>query len=140
MEEKKLTEIIDGVEKEYHMEKRQLINVKIGVRPGFILRKVGEAFMVMPTGPRMKEYKGMITLNETGAVLFKASQQPNPTVRSLMDALKAEYGVEDEEAETAVRSFVQQCARAGLFEMETKEIEVKVFGDQNEEQADGPQE
>ena len=53
--------------------------VRVGVRKGYILRKVGEAYMVMPTGPRMKEYRGMITLNETGAFLFKESQKPEPT-------------------------------------------------------------
>ena len=94
------------------------VTVKIGVRPGFILRKVGEAYMVMPTGPRMKEYKGMITLNETGAVLFKASQQPNATRQSLIDALIKEYGVDEKEAGEAVYSFVQQCAQTGIFECE----------------------
>ncbi len=113
--------------KEYHIETHKFIRVKIGVKPGFILRKVGEAYMVMPTGPRMKEYKGMITLNETGADLFKASQAENPSKRSLMDALIAKYGVDEKEAEEAVDSFVQQCARAGLFEMESNETQIRVY-------------
>ncbi len=116
---------------EYHIETRRFIRVKIGVKSGFILRKVGEAFMVMPTGPRMKEYKGMITLNETGADLFKASQAENPTKRSLMDALIEKYGVDEKEAEEAVDSFVQQCARAGIFEMESQETNIKVYNKDN---------
>lgn len=103
-------------------EMARLITVKIGVKPGYVLRKVGEAYMVMPTGPRMKDYKGMITLNETGAVLFKASQQPNPDFDTLMQALRDEYGVEDDEARVAVNSFVRQCANAGLFEVEIQEV------------------
>ncbi len=94
-------------------------NIKIGVKPGYVLRKVGQAFMVMPTGPRMKEYQGIITLNETGAFLFKESQKPGATRQGLIDACKAEYGASDEEADRAVDSFVMQCAECGLFEYET---------------------
>lgn len=92
------------------------VTIKIGVRPGFMLRQVGKAFMVMPTGPRMKEYEGVITLNETGAFLFRESQKEEPTKQKLMDACKAEYGATDEEAKQAVESFVMQCAQCGIFE------------------------
>ncbi len=100
-----------------------LRNVLIGVKPGYVLRKVGQAYMVMPTGPRMKEYKGMITLNETGAFLFKEAQKPESTQRKLKDACIAEYGATEEEAEKAVESFIQQCVQCGLFEFETKIID-----------------
>lgn len=97
-----------------------LRTVIIGVKPGYILRKVGQAYMVMPTGPRMKEYQGMITLNETGAFLFKESQKPEPTKQKLIDACIAEYGATEEEAQKAVDAFVLQCADCGLFEFENK--------------------
>lgn len=92
------------------------LSIDIGVKPGFMLRKVGKAYMVMPTGPRMKDYEGMITLNETGAFLFKESQKPEPTREKLIEACKAEYGAEDEEAAKAVDAFVLQCANCGIFE------------------------
>ncbi len=97
--------------------------VEIGVVPGYMLRKVGQAYMVMPTGPRMKDYQGMITLNETGAFLFKESQKENPTKETLIEACKAEYGATDEEALQAVDSFVMQCAECGLFKQVTKYFE-----------------
>ncbi len=103
----------------------QMHSVKLGVKPGYILRKVGQAYMVMPTGPRMKDYKGMITLNETGAFLFKQSQRENVTKPDLIEACKTEYGADDEEAEKAVDAFVQQCAQCGLFELESKIIDLK---------------
>lgn len=99
----------------------QLINIKI--KPGFVLRKVGQAFMVMPTGPRMKEYQGMITLNETGAFLFKEAQKENPTKRKLMDACIAEYQATEEEALEAVDAFILQCAQCGLMGADIKVID-----------------
>ena len=105
MEEKKNTILVDGVEKTFHIEKRNLINVKIGVRPGFILRKVGDAFMVMPTGPRMKEYKGMITLNETGKFLWERLAVGAEEAELVKDLL-AEYDVTEEVAAKSVAAFV----------------------------------
>lgn len=97
-----------------------LRTIKIGVKPGYVLRKVGQAYMVMPTGPRMKDYKGMITLNETGAFLYKESEKEEPTRDKLIEACIAEYGATQEEAEQAVDSFVKQCAQCGLFEYEKR--------------------
>ncbi|HIQ63520.1 MAG: PqqD family protein [Christensenellales bacterium] len=99
--------------------------VIIGVKPGYILRKIGEAYMVMPTGPRMKEYQGMITLNETGAFLFQESQKPNPTVHSLQQACREKYGATEEEAKQAVDAFVRQCGQCGLFEVETVTVDTQ---------------
>jgi len=90
--------------------------VSIGVRPGFMLRKVGQAYMVMPTGPRMKEYEGMITLNETGAFLFKESQKPDVSKEKLIAACISEYDASEEEAERAVDMFIMQCGSCGIFE------------------------
>lgn len=95
--------------------------IKPVIREGFMLRKVGQAFMVMPTGPRMKEYQGMITLNETGAFLFKQAQpKEEPTHAKLVKACIEAYGATQEEAVAAVDAFLMQCADCGLMESELK--------------------
>ena len=99
---------------------------------GYILRKVGEAYMVMPTGPRMKEYRGMITLNETGAFLFKESQKPEPTREKLIQAAMEEYKVGEEEAAENVDSFIQQCADCHLFSQ--YDINLVIYNDAPEEE------
>ncbi|MCL1795857.1 MAG: PqqD family protein [Clostridia bacterium] len=109
--------------------------VRIGVRPGFMLRKVGQAYMVMPTGPRMKEYEGMITLNETGAFLFKESQKPDVSKEKLIAACIEEYGATEEEAKQSVDMFVLQCGQCGLFE--TRKVTVRVKA-KNEGASDEP--
>ena len=81
--------------------------------------------MVMPTGPRMKEYQGMITLNETGAFLFKEAQKKDPTEQKLIDACITEYDATPEEAAKATRAFLTQCAQCGLMETETKFIDTR---------------
>lgn len=93
-------------------------HVKMELKSGYVLRKVGQAYMVMPTGPRMKEYEGMITLNETGAFLYKEMGKPEPSEEKLVEASMAEYGASREEAEKAVEMFIAQCAECGLLEFE----------------------
>lgn len=83
-------------------------------RTGFVTRKVGDAYMVVPTGTRMKEYKGMITVNETGAFLFDQVKERR-SAQELVDALKKEYEIDDETAFEAVSAFVDQCSFANLL-------------------------
>lgn len=111
VDDEKLNAIPEGMEQTF-----SFINVIVGVKEGYILRKVGQAFMVMPTGARMKEYRGMITLNETGAFLFKEAQKPEPSREKLIAAAMEEYKVPEMEAAENVDSFIQQCAECNLFD------------------------
>lgn len=101
---------------------QRFVNVKLN--DGYVLRKVGQAFMVMPTGARMKDYQGMITLNETGAFLFKEAEKEGSNKEKLIEACMAEYSVPEEEAKEAVDSFVEQCAECGLMPYEDVFINV----------------
>lgn len=89
-------------------------------KQGFVVRKVGDARMVIPTGPRMKEYKGVITINESGAFLFDLVKEPK-TLRQAMDALIAEYGIDENTAYDAVAAFAHQCNEANLLVVEEVE-------------------
>lgn len=89
-------------------------------KPGFVVRKVGEAFMVVPVGPRMKDYKGVITINKTGAFIFELMKEEKP-FNVLVKAVMDEYEIEEETAKTAVTAFIYQCQDGGLLESQTVE-------------------
>lgn len=104
-------------------ERNRLIIVRspiMEIKSGYVLRQVGQAYMIMPTGPRMKDYEGMITLNETGAFLFKEMQKPDPTIEKLEAACISEYGATPEEAGQAVTAFLNQCVGCGLMDYTEK--------------------
>ena len=42
------------------------------LKDGFVLRKVGPMYMAVPFGTRASELKGMVSLSETGYLLWKA--------------------------------------------------------------------
>ena len=75
------------------------------IKEGFILRDVAGDSIVMP-GSDMN-LNAMITLNETGAFLWKLLESET-TEEELIAAIIKEYGVEQEIAATAVKNFVEK--------------------------------
>ncbi len=43
----------------------------IKAKKGFLLRRLGEEYMVVPVGEASKNFNGMIRMNETGAFYWK---------------------------------------------------------------------
>lgn len=44
-------------------------------KKGYILRRLGREYMVVPVGEASKEFNGMIRMNETGAFYWKELEQ-----------------------------------------------------------------
>ena len=86
------------------------------IRDGFILRKVSEAYVVIATGEAAASFNGMITLNETGALLWEKLVEGCDGKKVLVDALLAEYDVSEELAAKDVDAFVAKVEAAGILE------------------------
>ena len=59
------------------------------IKSGFILRDVGGKSFVVAVGDRSREFKGMITLNETGKIIWKTLEKES-TVDDVVNALMSE--------------------------------------------------
>ncbi len=88
----------------------------IKLKDGFVLRKVGPMYMAVPFGPRAAEIKGMISLSETGYVLWKAMESGADTVEELVKTLCAEYDVGEEQAATDIQAFLNDLREQGALE------------------------
>lgn len=84
------------------------------IKEGFLLREVAGQTVVIPTGTTM-ELNAMITLNETGAFLWKAMQEET-TEDALVQALLKEYDVDEATAKDAVKAFVAKLNENGIAE------------------------
>ncbi len=74
------------------------------VKKDFLIREVAGQHVVIPTGDM--DLNAMITLNETGAFLWKLLE--NETDEAvLVAALLAEYDVDEATAQKAVAAFIQ---------------------------------
>ena len=85
------------------------------IKTGFVLRCVGGENVVVPVGEMSKVFRGMITLNETGAFLwnfFSLERSENEAV----EALLKEYDVDKEMAVKDVARFVKVLSENDFFE------------------------
>lgn len=85
------------------------------IKDGFILRSVSDAYVVVPLGEAAKTFNGMITLNETGAFLWKKLSESDVDEKSLVDSLLNEYDVSRELAQKDVSAFVARLRDAQLL-------------------------
>ena len=74
------------------------------IKNDFILREVAGETVVIPTGEAL-DLNMMITLNETGAFLWKQLEQET-TEDAVVASLLAEYDVDEAAARTHVAAFV----------------------------------
>ena len=84
------------------------------IKEGFLLRQVAGETVVIPTGETM-DLNMMITLNETGTVLWEKMQEET-TEEALTAALLAEYDVDEKTAAEAVSGFVAKLNENGITE------------------------
>lgn len=85
------------------------------LKDGFIMRTVAGSNVVIPTGKRAVDLNGMITLNDTGAFIWKqleAGADADGIVTAILDA----YDVEEARARSCVESFLRQLDEAGCLE------------------------
>ena len=75
------------------------------IKEGFILRKVAGDTIAMPGGDM--DLNAMITLNETGAFLWKLLENET-TEEELSAAIMKQYAVDEATAKNAVHNFVEK--------------------------------
>lgn len=83
------------------------------IKDGFILREVAGSYLVVAVGNAVKEFGGIVNLNETGAFLWRLLEKSS-TEPEMVDALLNEYEVDRETAEKDVRAFVEKLTEAKL--------------------------
>lgn len=83
------------------------------IKDGFILREVAGNYIVVAVGDAVKNFNGVINLNETGAFLWKILEKGGDK-ESLTAALLGEYDVQEEIAKADVEAFIEKLTEAGL--------------------------
>lgn len=99
------------MEHEKLFEKRKFMKVK----EGFVLRTIAGSNIVVPVGAAAVDFNGMITLNDSGAFLWKELEKGGD-VESLTAALLRDYEVDEETARTCSADFIRKLEEAGCLE------------------------
>lgn len=85
------------------------------IREGFVLRQVADATIVVPSGTASLDFNGMITLNETGAFLWKLLESDTDE-EAMVSAMLKEYDVDEKTAKAGISKFVARLENEGLLE------------------------
>lgn len=75
------------------------------ITEGFILREVANNFVVVPVGKTSLNFNGMVTLNATGAFLWRTLEN-DITEEDLIRVLTKKYDVSIDVASKDVREFL----------------------------------
>ena len=76
------------------------------IKKGFVIRVVGGECIAVPVGELSKNFHGMITLNETAKFMWDFFQEDH-TAEEALQAVCAEYEVEEDVAKADVMQFIQ---------------------------------
>lgn len=82
----------------------------------FALRQIAGNYIVVPFGENAVSFKAMITLNETGAFLWK-QLEGEIIQEELLLALVAEYDIDSKTAKKDIEEFIQKLESANILEV-----------------------
>ncbi|MCR4614579.1 MAG: PqqD family protein [Clostridiales bacterium] len=85
------------------------------IRDDFKLRKVCDSTVVVAVGKASLDLNGMISLNETGELLWKLLEK-GAEENDLVSALIKEYNVDEETARQDVKAFVESLEGKKILE------------------------
>ena len=80
-----------------------------------MLREVAGSYIVVAVGNAVKEFNGMINLNETGALMWRVLEKGGDE-QDILTALLNEYEVDEQTAKEDIKEFVNNLAKAGLLQ------------------------
>ena len=85
------------------------------IKEGFMLREVAGSWIVVPLGQRVIEFNGLMTLSESGALLWKKMEK-GAEVDDLIQLVLSEYDIDEVTARADVEEMVSAIQKKGLIE------------------------
>ena len=80
----------------------------------FVLRELADKNVLIPFGKKALNFNGVITINDTAKFLWEKSED-EIIPEKLAEALVAEFGIDNDTANEAVKVFIEQLKEAGCI-------------------------
>lgn len=85
------------------------------LKNGFMSREVAGQWVVVPLGERVVEFNGIMTLSESGALLWRALEK-DVSEEELVQSVLNEYNIDEKTAKIDVQEFILTLREKGLIE------------------------
>ena len=86
------------------------------IKNGFMLRQVAGSYIVIAIGAEAVDFNGMVSINETGAFLWKILEK-GADKEDLLAALMQEYDVDEDSAKKDITEFLQKLYDGKLLDI-----------------------
>lgn len=84
------------------------------IKDGFVLKEIAGVNVVVPIASQMVSFKAIISLNESGAFLWKKLESEK-TEEELLKAFLSEYDIDETTALTDIAEFLSNMKKADLL-------------------------
>ena len=84
------------------------------IKENYVLRQVAQTWIVMPLAEENKKLNGMLTLTDSGAMLWQLLEQ-GCELSVLADALTREYEVSEAKAREDAEKFIEKLMQLGCL-------------------------
>lgn len=78
------------------------------IKDGFMLREVADQWVVVPLGERVVEFSGIMSLSESGALIWRHMEQNDVEEEALVSLLLTEYEIDEKIAKQDVHEFIEK--------------------------------
>lgn len=82
---------------------------------GYLLRELGNSYVIVPIAGKQLKFQDMLSLNETGAFLWEQLREEK-TEEELLEAVLLDYQVDEKTARRDIREFIDQAGKAGILQ------------------------
>lgn len=86
------------------------------IKEGFVVEKVGNAYLAVAVGERADSFNALIRMNSTGAYIWEKLAERDMTEGELLAVMKAEYDAPEELLLRDISAFVNKLREAGLLD------------------------
>ena len=86
------------------------------IKKHFVLQEVADEHLVVPVAEEGIRLHGIITLNDTGAFLWKILSEHESAEDELIKELVSEYQIDEATAKEDVKAFLETLDSYGCFE------------------------
>ena len=86
------------------------------IKKGFVIEKVGDSYLACATGKAVKDFSGLIRLNETGAYMWRMLEGDGAEIEDMIAKMTAEYDVSEEVAAKDIESFIKTMKEHGIVD------------------------
>lgn len=85
------------------------------IKDTFLMKEIAGNFVVVPTGNELVNLNGMITLNDSGAVLWGFLEN-DTTKEAVIDGMLKEFDIDRETAEADIDEFLDLLRKIGALD------------------------